>query len=242
MRKAAPREPWSALALAIACMPFLPLSASAQCEHPTDARCVPEEITDPEVTSTLTRGTIAMRVYLGLSPSSAPPVIPGLDDGLRFGFGVTAASKPSWPVTLDLTWTAWSRSFPTEDAPSLGPLLTVNDRVDLLTNAVTAGLRVSLPPTAPVRVYAAAGLGWVHHKAKLDGSLFFIPGTVAESASTDWTTYWGGGVDTRFDAWGASLDFRRMDTSASFGEPFDIPKVDLGGSIFSVGVSWWPGS
>jgi hypothetical protein len=214
-----------AVVLTFVLLPLTPLPGSAQTTPPG-----------------FVRGTLAVRAHVGVSASEASPVLPGLDDGLPGSVGLTVWPRPSWLVAVDLGWIGWSRSFPTEDATNLGALLTVNDRVDLGTNAVTAGLRLSLPPGALVRPYAAAGLGWIHHKAQLDGSLFFIPGTVAESTSTDWTFYWGGGIDTRFGSWGVSLDYRRLDTTASFGGPFDIPSVDLGGSSFFVGASWWPGS
>jgi hypothetical protein len=234
------------VALALASLPLLPLPAAAQCDPEADPACAPRAPgAGPSSGSSggFVRGALAIRAQLGVSKSDVSPVLPGLDDGLPGTLGVTVWPWPTGFVAFDLAWIGWSRSFPNENVSGLGSLLLdVSERVDLDTSAVGGGLRLGPPSSVRVRPYAAAGLAWVHHKAHLDGSFFLIPGTVGESASDDWTVYWGGGIDTRFGAWGMSVDYRRMDTSASFGDPFDVQNVELGGSTFYLGGSWWPGS
>ena len=186
------------------------------------------------------RGAVAMRGLVGYFDHAPAPQLDDLQSSGALLLGLTIYPDDAGLVGFDIEWTGIGRDY----ALDRGRFL-IGDaaaRTDLNTNTVMAGVRLQLPRSLAVRPYASAGFGYVHHKMKTDWTLVGIPvGTTGDQSSSEWRPMWGAGVEAVFGSWGLSFDYRTFSSTGSFGEPYSIGRLDLGGSTFFLGAAWYPG-
>ena len=188
-----------------------------------------------------TRGDVAFRLLLGHHEPTPTPELDDLQAGLAGMLAFTVYPDDSGIVGIDLEWMAVERDFALDRGWL--PVGSPAERSDLDTNAVMAGLRLQLPRSLPVRPYVSASYGYVRHRMKTDLTLLeVIPiGTTGDESSSAWRPTFGAGMDAVLGGWGLSLDYRTLSTSGSFGEPYSVGGLDLGGPTIFLGAAWYPG-
>jgi hypothetical protein len=216
---------------------------------PSDVRCQSTDDTGTQDDAAertgpvFERGRLTLRLQAGSLSYEPVASMPGLEGSGVLNLSLSAFPEASRVVGIDLEFLGVARDYP-NDFRTAFPIAgtDVNDRTDLSTSMLGAGLRLQLPPRSRLRAYGSIGYGYVWHTIELDGTFIGLPVSYREQKDSDWAPWVGAGVEFYFGAWGVSLDYRRFSSSATFGEPFDVPAAELGGSAILAGVAWQPGT
>jgi len=212
-------------------------------ESEPNAAVTDTTVTDSAGGAGLERGMLTIRLHGGSLSSDPVASMPGLGGGGALNLSASVFPDASRVVGIDLEYLGTSRYYPNDFRLAFPIAGTgVSDQTDVSTSLIGAGVRLQLPPRSRLRAYGSVGYGYVHHVIKVDGTFIGLPVDYHEQTDSDWAPWVGAGAELFFGAWGVSVDYRRFSSSASFGEPFDVPTAELGGRAILVGVAWQPGA
>jgi len=180
--------------------------------------------------------SVSLRLGLGGFSYERDPAFPELEGSFVGAGGVTVRPRSNALIGFDVEVLSVERSFFREfGTPLLG---WVDDETSLETLLISTGVRVHLPPSEPVWLYLSGGLGYLEHRMRTGGFFLVFPGTFGDVTSRDLVPYLGFGLEARSGRWGFSADARRFASRASFGDPYFLDDVELGGWSVAAGGSW----
>jgi len=188
----------------------------------------------------LHRGFLRFNVGSVTVEDSSGPLTNG-EGGLAWGMGGTI-NPLSWQENIcwDFDYIGIYRTYDNNTSVGGGPFVSVDDKIDIDTNALLFGLRAYYPAKGQARAYVMGGGGFYRNELSIDGSLFGIPGTVEEDTDSSLGFQVGFGVDFGTDDlnnWRISLNFKRVFIDADF-DVLGGGSVDLGGFYFSFGIAF----
>lgn len=150
-------------------------------------------------------------------------------------FGIELGIVPEKIISYRVDFmSAFTRYDANVASSSLG---TIDSRMDLNTEAIICGVRISYPPERVVRFHATAGIGYFRSELTATGSLLGIPGEVNNNSSSLGFDA-GAGLELNLGHWLIGLDYRRWFMGTAGFPAFEVSSADIGGNYLGFGIGW----
>jgi hypothetical protein len=157
------------------------------------------------------------------------------NEGGGSAFGLELGIMPERIISYRVDFMSASTSYDTTVSSS--PLGTLDKRMDLTTEAIIFGVRLSYPPEGFLRFHATGGIGYFSNEMTATASRLGIPGEVNDNVSSLGFDA-GAGMELNLGNWLFGFDYRRWFTGSANFPTFGVTNADTGGNYIGFGIGW----
>ena len=180
---------------------------------------------------------VNLNLYLGnMEPAETKGVLEESSSSVAIGFGSSQRLRHHPYLALDLELWDMANEYENTLQPPL--FVSVNDDMELTTQAITFGARLLTPYEAPYHFYLSGGFCYFTSNLRVFANVLGLPGYY-EDDSREFAPYLGAGFTINLGyRQTLELFYRRWDVKGDFSR-FDIPDTDIGGEALGIGFGMY---